>query len=250
MQAMGGMRTAVRRVLAAGLAVVALMLGPGAAASAGASTFPPAGGGEAYGTAYGELRHLLLESEFGAPRGRIIRWATSPRVGVIGARAEDRAHIAGLMAEISDLWRGTGLAMVPVEPDAADFLVVFAPGPALPAVARDFGVPYLPGNDGFAVPAYDRASFTIRRAVVLIDANLRGWRRRATLVQEFVQALGITTDNPGRPESIFFEKGDFSSTATAMSAHDRAVLRLLYRRLKPGDGRLALWIAYQMHWPE
>ena len=74
--------------------------------------------------------------------------------------------------------------------------------------------------------------FVIDRAVVMINSEQPEWVRKAAIVEEITQAMGLIDDSWWYPDSMFYQGG---SASYSLADIDEAVIRLLYDpRIEPG----------------
>jgi hypothetical protein len=161
---------------------------------------------------------IAIGAEYGEARAVVTRWHGEVTVGVAGEpRAEDRAALEGVVAELAALIAPTRIRLVD---GGADMLVQFAPVDEFPRLNPN----YRPGNYGFFWMHWDGAGIT--DADVLISTT--GLTRRETnhvIREEVTQALGMANDRGEKADSIFYAPWTDIQT---YSASDTRVIRALY----------------------
>jgi hypothetical protein len=161
---------------------------------------------------------IAIGAEYGDARAVMTRWHGDITVGVAGEpRAEDRAALEGVIAELAALIAPTRIRIVE---SGADMLVQFAPVDEFPQLHPN----YEPENYGFFWMHWESAGIT--DADVLISTT--GLTRRETnhlIREEVTQALGLANDLSDKADSIFY--APWTDTQT-YSASDTRVIRALY----------------------
>ncbi len=193
------------------------------------------------------VEQVLLEAEYGQRSNTVVRWVKSPKIRVVGGTQEDMLAITALVDELNGLLDGTGVSLTVARFGETDIKVIIAPLGDFPRLAQEHGLKYVEGNVGFG-GSWINDHYELVSDVTLIAAELTGWERQATIVQEITQALGPANDSPLFPSSVFFERGEVGSTATRLAPIDRELLRFLHTHLRPGDDAEAVRWAFEQHW--
>ena len=148
------------------------------------------------------VEQVLLEAEYGKRSGAVIRWVKSPKIRVVGGTQEDRLAIKALVDELNELLDGAGISLTVVRFGEADIKVIIAPPGDFLRLGQEYGDEYVEEGVGSFYIWFNH-QYEITLAVVLIAAELTGWERQATIVQEITQALGPANDSPLFPSSAF-----------------------------------------------
>ena len=231
-------------------ALAGLVLGVlGLAAAAGAETGSAAAVADRSDRDWLHVRATLFGDSAGDSR-RVARWRAAPTLALFGARAADRALVAGLVADANRVLAGGRIRIEAPRPrSTAGIGLYFVPRAEARRVALSLGL-----NEGLAArgagwtgarlgPAHG-----LRSAVAVIRDELAGDERRATVAHELYHALGPGGHSPRFPASVVYRRGDATSTASAFAPIDLKTLGLLYRHLEPGDDEAAARAAFDSHW--
>lgn len=195
-----------------------------------------------------------LDPQSGGPveRGRpgaLRRWEGPVRVSLeFGAsvpedlRRQDRAAIAALLADLSDL---TGRS-VALTGGAGNFTLVIAGSEDLAALgprlnSRLPGIPPealraitgLPARTPCLAAGFATAQrpFVYTRAIAVVRAEQPPFSRLSCYHEEIAQGLGLVNDSPDLRPSVFNDDEEYA----LLTGLDRALLKMLYDpRLKPG----------------
>ncbi len=173
----------------------------------------------------------------------VTKWLAPLRYQVEGARPEDKQKIAELIAHIRKL---TGIDIAPANAHRPNMRLSF-----IPFRTRNNAV-YRLSSEGFLGPAVgsmvarwrdteqekclglisvDPDSGAITKADILIKDELPPLIRRACIVEEIVQSLGLMNDDPHARPSIFNDNQEYLE----LTNHDEFLLRILYDpRVRPG----------------
>ena len=181
-----------------------------------------------------------------ASKRRLSKWTSSVRYALTGdgVTARDRRAFAAIAAKLSRL---TGLRFQRVSPSQANMTIFILTEQA--RALLDEKSQGRPGYRGSITEAWIRtlnppcfALFEtevpeggrIRSTAIFIKAELKDPLRGACMVEEATQSLGPIFDHDIVRPSIFNDDQEF----IALTAHDEALLRVLYdRRLKAGMSR-------------
>lgn len=202
-----------------------------------------------------DWRHVRA-TLFGAPDGaagdsrRVARWRAAPTLALFGARAADRAFVAGLVADANRVLAPGRIRIEAPRPrSTAGIGLYFVPRAEARRVALSLGL-----HEGLAARgagwtgAQVGPAHGLRSAVAVIRDELMGDERRATVVHELYHALGPDGHSPWFPASVVYRRGNATSTASAFAPVDLKTLGLLYRHLEPGDDEAAARAAFDAHW--
>ncbi len=193
------------------------------------------------------VEEVLLRPASGGTDPLVIRWATSPRITLVEATAEDEAFVRAFVATLDELLEGSGLAPRLVEGGKSNFQVYFATRARFDRLAVNLGADPLTSGTGFYL-IWPSERLDIVAAVAVVGADLSAAERRAAIVHQLAHAFGLRGDSAVFPESALFTEGDRGSTATALSPIDRKLLRLLYTHLGSADEWSVLRAAYRRYW--
>ena len=193
------------------------------------------------------VEEVLLRPVSGGTDPLVIRWATSPRIALVEASAEEEAFVRAFVVTIDEVLEGSGLSPRLVEGGKSNFQVYFAARARFDRLAVNLGADPLASGTGFYL-IWPSERLDIVAAVAVIGADLSAAERQAVIVHQLAHALGLRGDSAVFPESAMFTDGDRGSTATAFSPIDRKLLRLLYTRLGSADAWSDLRAAYRRYW--
>lgn len=231
-------------------ALTGLALGVlGFAAAAGAETGSAAAVADDNDRDWRHVRAALFGASAGDSR-RVARWRAPPILALFGARAADRAFVAGLVADANRVLAGRRIRIEAPRPrSTAGIGLYFVPRAEARRVALSLGL-----HEGLAARgagwtgARVGPAHGLRSAVAVIRDELAGEERRATIVHELYHALGPDGHSPWFPASVVYRRGGATSTASAFAPVDLKTLGLLYRHLEPGDDETAARAAFDAHW--
>ncbi len=184
------------------------------------------------------IGEVLLGSEFGRPRTKIIRWAQpNLRVSVFGASPEQKAAVVIALADLAGTLatEGVRLSLVRDREAAADIEVHFARKDDIPAVARQHRIPAPKDDLGFFWLFWDNRHVITKAHIFLARDRLAGRALRHFALEEITQSLGLAGDSAVFADSIFYQKDKDGGSAQRLSVLDRCLIRWLYRRAVPGD---------------
>ena len=180
----------------------------------------------------------------------IAKWTAPLRYRLIGARPGDSRQVATLTRRLSRL---TGLDIAPATgPQRPNVVLRFVRRPARQRVVRDLGGARALGprvgrlvtrwRDGerekcLGLIAVDPRTGAIAASEILIKDELHPELRKACIVEEIVQSLGLMNDDPTARPSIFNDDQQYLE----LTSHDEYLLRILYDpRIRPGMTRRAV----------
>ncbi len=193
------------------------------------------------------VEEVLLRPVSGGTDPLVVRWATSPRIALVEASAEDAAFVRAFVATLDQVLEGSGLSPQLVEGGKSNFQVYFATRARFDRLAVNLGADPLASGTGFYL-IWPSERLDIVAAVAVVDADLRAAERQAAIVHQLTHALGLRGDSAVFSDSALFTEGDRGSTATALSPIDRKLLRLLYTHLGSADAWSELRAAYRRYW--
>ena len=193
------------------------------------------------------VEEVLLRPASGGTEPLVIRWATSPRIALVEATAEDEAFVRALVATLDEVLEGSGLSPRLVEGGKSNFQVYFATRARFDRLAVNLGADPLTSGTGFYL-IWPSERLDIVAAVAVVGADSSAAQRQAVIVHQLAHALGLRGDSAVFPDSAVFTQGDRGSTATAFSPIDRKLLRLLYTHLGSANEWSELRAAYRRYW--
>lgn len=189
------------------------------------------------------IGEVLLGSEFGRPRTKIIRWAQpNLRVSVFGAGPDQKTAVVIALADLGATLstEGVRLSLVRDRDAAADIEVHFARKDDIPAVARQHRIQAPKDDLGFFWSFWDNRHVITKAYIFLAADRLAGRGLRHFVLEELAQSLGLPGDSAVFIDSIFYQKDKDGGGAQRLSALDRCLIRWLYRRAVPGDDAAAI----------
>jgi hypothetical protein len=220
----------------------------GAGAQGGGAPGGAGAGGEVDAALVKEwARQVTLDTEFGRSDGRVARWATSPRLSVIEGSAADRADLLDLLPVLDDLIAPIAIELVADGDETAEIEVYFAPLASFEGIAAANGFRYVPGNWGYFYTFWSAETELTKAYILLANDLLEGSELRHFTFEETTQSLGLGTDSPIFPDSVFFAAGDDGGSAQELSELDRRLVRFLYTHLTPGDDLAAFDAQFDAH---
>jgi len=197
------------------------------------------------------LHEVLLNKEFGAGGGSIVRWIESPDVVLVEGAEPSRVVFDRVIKQLNDALAGTSTQLESVaESRRARRIEVFmVPGSQFGAIGRARGFKVLGKQDGYVWVFWDTRKKFIQRATVMVAVDrIDGDLLEHVLLEELTQSLGPLGDTTVLPESVMFQRGSDHGKVSKLSDWDRRMLNLLYGRLRPGDGEAEVREAYRRFW--
>ena len=197
------------------------------------------------------LHEVLLNKEFGAGDGSIVRWIESPDIVLAEGAEASRVVFDRVIKQLNDALEGTSIQLESVaESRRARRIEVFmVPGSQFGAIGRERGFKVQGKQDGYVWVFWDTTKKFIQRATVMVAVDrIDGDLLEHVLLEELTQSLGPLGDTTVLPESVMFQRGSDHGKAPKLSAWDRRMLNLLYEHLRPGDGKAEVREAYHQFW--
>ena len=201
--------------------------------------------------AFGYLREVLLNKEFGAGSGSIVRWIESPDVVLVEGSESSRAVLNRVTKQLNDALEGTPTKLELVIESKRDrrIEVFMVPGSRFRAIGRTRGFKVHGKQDGYVWVFWDTRKKFIQRATVMVAVDrIDGDLLEHVLLEELTQSLGPLGDTTILPESVMFQRGSNHGRAPKLSDWDCRMLKLLYGHLKPGDEEAEVREAYHQFW--
>ena len=201
--------------------------------------------------AFGYLREVLLNKEFGAGSGSIVRWIESPDVVLVEGSESSRAVLNRVTKQLNDALEGTPTKLESVIESKKDrrIEVFMVPGSRFRAIGRTRGFKVHGKQDGYVWVFWDTRKKFIQRATVMVAVDrIDGDLLEHVLLEELTQSLGPLGDTTILPESVMFQRGSNHGRAPKLSDWDCRMLKLLYGHLKPGDEEAEVREAYFRFW--
>jgi len=197
------------------------------------------------------LHEVLLNKEFGAGDGSIVRWIESPDIVLAEGAEASRVVFDRVIKQLNDALEGTSIQLESVaESRRARRIEVFmVPGSQFGAIGRARGFKVQGKQDGYVWVFWDTTKKFIQRATVMVAVDrIDGDLLEHVLLEELTQSLGPLGDTTVLPESVMFQRGSDHGKAPKLSDWDRRMLNLLYEHLRPGDGKAEVREAYHRFW--
>ncbi|MBG71126.1 MAG: hypothetical protein CMN06_13675 [Roseibacillus sp.] len=201
--------------------------------------------------AFAYLREVLLNKEFGAGSGSIVRWIESPDVVLVEGSESSRAVLNRVTKQLNDALEGTPTKLESVIESKRDrrIEVFMVPGSRFRAIGRTRGFKVQGKQDGYVWVFWDTRKKFIQRATVMVAVDrIDGDLLEHVLLEELTQSLGPLGDTTILPESVMFQRGSNHGRASKLSDWDCRMLKLLYGHLKPGDEEAEVREAYHRFW--
>ena len=201
--------------------------------------------------AFAYLREVLLNKEFGAGSGSIVRWIESPDVVLVEGSESSRAVLNRVTKQLNDALEGTPTKLELVIESKRDrrIEVFMVPGSRFRAIGRTRGFKVHGKQDGYVWVFWDTRKKFIQRATVMVAVDrIDGDLLEHVLLEELTQSLGPLGDTTILPESVMFQRGSNHGRAPKLSDWDCRMLKLLYGHLKPGDEEAEVREAYHRFW--
>lgn len=193
---------------------------------------------------------VLLGAEVGARRDVVVRWVEPVRFVCVAAPEPVRRAVEAAFEELR--WALDGLHELSLEHvgehdariGADGYATVFALAPAQASVLaeRYEAEPPDPTADGWFTIRWNGAHELIR-ATVFVEPGLPPAWLRHTVLEEMFHCLGVSNDSAREPDSVVYEDRGRYGRHQRLGRIDREVLRMLYGRLRPGDGADAIRLA-------
>ena len=197
------------------------------------------------------LNDVLLEKDFGAGDGRIVRWIESPEVVLVEGSLEHRKILNQVVGQLNEALKATSMRLRSVERSGRTrrIEVFMVEQSRFRAIGRKRAFDPPPNQNGYVWVIWNTEKKFIHRATVLVAVDrIEGDLLQHVLLEEMTQALGPLGDTATTPESVMYEKGQDHGKAPQLSDWDRRMLGLLYGHLKPGDGGIEVGVAYARFW--
>lgn len=201
--------------------------------------------------AFSYLHEVLLNKEFGAGSGSVIRWIESPDVVLVEGSEKSRAVLNRVIEQLNNALEGTPMKLESVTDSKRDrrIEVFMVPGSQFRAIGRTRGFKVYGKQDGYVWVFWDTRKNFIQRATVMVAVDrIDGDLLEHVLLEELTQSLGPLGDTTILPESVMFQRGSDHGRAPKLSDWDCRMLKLLYGHLKPGDEEAEVREAYRQFW--
>ena len=180
---------------------------------------------------------------------RVTRWDEQPVIILIGAKDEDRALVNRAIEKWNPLLHDFPMRIEEIDRGDVNVGILFASRQNMPAMAARHGMQADIARRGTGYTEMSvRPDHAAQISVTLIQDELEGDERHATIVHELYHALGPSGHSSVYPGSIIFQGETQNSTALGLSAIDAKVLALLYGYLSPGDTEEDVRAAFDRHW--
>ncbi len=192
------------------------------------------------------VRQVLLTSDDGLRTQVIMRWKKSPTISSVFSNPETMAIFNSVVEEVNDALSKTNISLIPVE-RRENILVLIcdhACGKRWSEVPICF---YYVKSNGYGCTS-SNDDYALIDSLVWVLKDLPNDQRRATLLEEVVQVLGLYADSAIYPDSLFFEFFGYSSSGKTLSQLDRKLIYFLYTYLEPGDREEDVRQAFDKHW--
>ncbi len=199
------------------------------------------------------IERIILGPEYGGSGKTCVRWVKPPTLSVFGANAGQLELIVATVAQLNEALAQTPIAKITlVQPEdrMADMRVYFTSVDEMPQLAQQLGFPYYEGNWGYFWTFWNDGYAIDRAYVLLADDRLRGAALEHFALEEITQALGLLSDAPEFPDSIFYAKGGDGGSAGQLSERDRKLIAFFYNHVEPGAGPKAVRQAIKRHWQD
>ena len=197
------------------------------------------------------LHEVLLNKEFGAGDGSIVRWIESPDIVLAEGAEASRVVFDRVIKQLNDALEGTSIQLESMAESRRDrrIEVFMVPGSQFGAIGRARGFKVQGKQDGYVWVFWDTTKKFIQRATVMVAVDrIDGDLLEHVLLEELTQSLGPLGDTTVLPESVMFQRGSDHGKAPKLSDWDRRMLNLLYEHLRPGDGKAEVREAYHRFW--
>jgi hypothetical protein len=193
---------------------------------------------------------VVLGTEFGNVPKRVRRFLGDVTISMMAGNASQRALVGEVADTLTNVLSGSGTSVTLGE-DAnrsAQMLVWFTPRADFATIGKAEGFEVFPGNLGFFSMRVD-SNLALTKVHVLVASDLPQRELTSLTHEEITQGLGLPEDSARLRDSIFFETEEDGGFAPTLSCNDRALLKLLYTHLHPGDDLLALSRAMDRYFP-
>jgi hypothetical protein len=142
---------------------------------------------------------------------------------------------------------GYSLSLVPDGLSGASIEVYYVPQSEFASIGQSKGFP-VHAIDSGSFWAFEDSKHRLTKGYVLLARDkLFGSSLRHFTFEEVTQVLGLMSDSPSFPESVFYAAGTYGGNAQAPSELDKRLLRFHYQHVKPGFGRAAFEAAFDQH---
>lgn len=170
---------------------------------------------------------VALGSEYGDARENVVRWSGPIRYHIAGSPTEEDLELfTALAAALNGVEGFPGISAAEDE-DGANLTVNFVSQSEMDDILGE-------GYNGY-VTVWWHGDHDIYEGEIYYSTDISQKLRRAVIVEELCQGLGLLTDTYDHPESIFYQ---YHLTTDWPTELDWAVIRLLYSAaISPGmDG--------------
>lgn len=178
---------------------------------------------------YEYFAEIAFQSEYGGWRGRLCKWTDEIVCYIEGDYAEGEMDVlTDLAARLNTIPAFPGIRMTS-DREQANFTISFVMQNEL---TRLFG-PEAEHSSGMSKFYWTKKSGEIIRAETGIASNITPMNAKASVIcEEFLQALGLSSDSYSYPESVFYQG---YNGALRPAEIDWALIELLYSdTLQPG----------------
>jgi hypothetical protein len=194
-----------------------------------------------------EKRFVELALLNGDPAQMCTRWTKTPTLSLFGATPAHAKAVAAALPQFNDILVKTSVVAITLDkPQKADADVKFhfAAAKDLPGVAKKHDLTFPKGGRGM-YGLWWNGKGELARAVLLMDASVKGEDMTACVVTLLAHSLGVNHESAEFADSVFYRLKGGNPSAAALSAVDKKLLGFLYNQLQPGAKLADVRAAYK-----
>ena len=191
---------------------------------------------------------VLFYSQERGNRETVVRWTEPLRIYAVGDTLKEFRYLNTGADALSDVLEGTGIELNVIVQGAENVRVVFAARSDFRGIMDDFKVSRDEITSDTMVFHWLNEDRSLKYALLLINQDTDDLWKRFSVLSGLTQVLGLNVSSPDVKDSLFYMKRGFVEPTDQMLPIDRKLLRFLYTRLEPGDGKAAVRRAFDAHW--
>lgn len=197
------------------------------------------------------LKEVLLDKEYGAGVGHIIRWDIQEiPIRIIGGNKKQQDLTLDAIKEMNEVLVGTGTQLKVVhEPYDKEIRCYIGNSYNLESIIEKEELDPPEDYNGFASVQWFIHTKIIVEATVLIAPNkAREEDLYHIILEELTHTLGLTADQASDSAGITYSRGNDHGSAKTYSTQDKKAIKLLYKHLRAGDKAYHVKSKFNQYW--
>ena len=181
------------------------------------------------------MYEVVIGSEFVKSKNIVRLWDKSPTASILDIINEtERRHFEEAIQQINEVLQYTKIKKIELldtPTSNADIHIYYKNAVDFPKIAKQYDFEYIKGNLGFFC-TFSNAKGVINKAVILISKDkLDEEELKHVILEETIQALGLSNDSEVYEESIFYSGWN---TNTELTDRDKFLITFAYAYFSPG----------------